>query len=104
MYLDVCALCRPLDDQRQIRIHLETRAVELILTHVRRDHIKMVVSAAHTIEIEAIDDLEERTNLGFLLYRLGARPKFDLITVRQRAEYLVSQGLGIVDATHLAFA
>ncbi|MBU0512167.1 MAG: hypothetical protein KJ638_10785 [Chloroflexi bacterium] len=104
VYLDVCSLCRPFDDQRQIRIQLETRAVELIFTHVRQDHIKLIISAAHTIEIEAIGDLEERTQLMFLRNQLGTRPKFNLIAARQRAKYLVSQGLGIADATHLAFA
>lgn len=28
VYLDVCASCRPFDDQSQIRIHLETDAVQ----------------------------------------------------------------------------
>ena len=36
VYLDVCALCRPFDDQQQVRIRLETSAVELILAHVRQ--------------------------------------------------------------------
>jgi len=29
VYLDVCALCRPFDDQQQVRLRLETNAVEL---------------------------------------------------------------------------
>ena len=31
VYLDVCALCRPFDDQAHMRIRLETEAVQLIL-------------------------------------------------------------------------
>lgn len=29
LYLDVCCLQRPFDDQRQVRIHLEAEAVKL---------------------------------------------------------------------------
>ena len=35
VYLDLCALNRPLDDQGQIRVRLEADAVSLILSHVR---------------------------------------------------------------------
>jgi hypothetical protein len=31
LYLDVCTLCRPFDDQQQLRIRLVTDAVLLIL-------------------------------------------------------------------------
>ncbi|MDF2439948.1 MAG: hypothetical protein JWN98_932 [Abditibacteriota bacterium] len=34
IYLDVCCLKRPFDDQGQDRIHLESEAVLLILAHV----------------------------------------------------------------------
>ncbi|MEK8020003.1 MAG: hypothetical protein VSS75_024280 [Candidatus Parabeggiatoa sp.] len=36
VYLDVCALSRPFDDQRQVRIQLESSAVTLILEHVKQ--------------------------------------------------------------------
>jgi len=35
IYLDVCCLNRPFDDQTQDRIHLESEAVILILKRVR---------------------------------------------------------------------
>ncbi len=41
IYLDVCALNRPLDDQSQMRIRLETDAVLLILSHVRAHNLQM---------------------------------------------------------------
>ena len=47
VYLDVCALCRPFDDQQQVRIRLETDAVQLILTHVRQKNLKMITSPMH---------------------------------------------------------
>ena len=47
VYLDVCALYRPYDDQAYARIHLETTAVRLILRAVEKDVYKMVYSPIH---------------------------------------------------------
>lgn len=104
VYLDVCALCRPFDDQRQARIRLETTSVELILAHVRRKKIELIVSPIHDAEIEATADREERSQLTFLLKQLGFRPVFDLPAAQQRAGHLTAQGMGIADAAHLVLA
>ncbi len=54
LYLDVCTLCRPFDDQNLMRIRLETDAVYLILQNVLNGHYEMVTSPVHFKEIEAI--------------------------------------------------
>jgi predicted nucleic acid-binding protein len=104
IYLDVCALCRPFDDQTQMRIRLETEAVQLILSHVRSGDLVLVVSAVHDIEIGAIDDSTEREHLLSLLRQIGHRTDFDPQRARKRAERLTQQELGPADAAHLAFA
>jgi len=104
IYLDVCALCRPFDDQTQMRIRLETDAIQLILSHVRSGNLTLVVSPAHDIETDAIDDLTEREHLLSMLQQMGQRIVFDLKQTRKRAEQLTRQGLGPADAAHLAFA
>lgn len=104
VYLDVCVLCRPFDDQNQMRIRLETDAALLILSHVRSETLTLIVSPAHHIEIAAIKDSAEREHLQLLLQEIGTEPSFDLAEGRQRAEYLVQQGLGPADAAHLALA
>lgn len=104
VYLDVCALCRPLDDQSQIRIRLETDAVQLIVRHVRVGNLILVVSPAHDVEIAAIDNYAQREHWQLMLRWIGTRVPFDLLQIRQRAEVLVQQGLGAADAAHLAFA
>jgi hypothetical protein len=43
VYLDVCALSRPFDDQSQMRIRLETDAVQLILSHIRSGSLTLIV-------------------------------------------------------------
>jgi predicted nucleic acid-binding protein len=61
-------------------------------------------SAAHTIEVAAIDDPAEREHLQLLLEEIGSPVSPDLVQVRQRAEYLAAKGLGPADAAHVAFA
>jgi predicted nucleic acid-binding protein len=104
VYLDVCALSRPFDDQDEMRIRLETSAVDLILSYVRSGNLQLVVSPVHDVEIGAISYMEERRQLELMLEQIGVRPDFDLMSARQRAEALVAQGVGLADAAHLAFA
>lgn len=104
VYLDVCALCRPFDDQMQMRIRLETDAVQLVLSHIRSGRLIMMVSPVHDIELSAIPDLAEREHVLSILQDFGCRISGDLSRTRQRAEMLVQQRLGAADAAHLAFA
>jgi predicted nucleic acid-binding protein len=104
VYLDVCALCRPFDDQAQMRIRLETEAVQLILSHVRSESLTLVVSSVHDVEISAIDVSVEREHLLSMLSEIGDRVAFDSHLVRRRAKQLTEEGLGPADAAHLAFA
>jgi predicted nucleic acid-binding protein len=104
VYLDVCALCRPFDDQAQMRVRLETEAVQLVLSHVRLGDLTLMVSPVHSAEISAISDPVEREHLVLLLREIGTRVDVDVPRARQRAEQLVQQGLGLADAAHLAYA
>ena len=104
VYLDVCVLCRPFDDQNQMRVRLETDAVTLIISHVRRGDLWMPVSPVHQTEIAAISEKDEREYLQALLLQVGGTPSFDLERARTRAEHLTGMGLGLADAAHLAFA
>lgn len=51
LYLDVCTLCRPFDDQQQLRIRLETDAVYLILRYIESGRYRAAVSAVHVEEV-----------------------------------------------------
>lgn len=104
VYLDVCSLCRPFDDQDQMRIRLETDAVMLILGHVRSKDLTLVVSPAHDLEVAAIEDPAEREQVQALLRQIGTRLSLDLVRARPRAEELIRHKLGTVDAAHLALA
>ncbi len=104
IYLDVCALSRPFDDQGYLRIRIETEAVNLILTATREGFYKLMFSAVHDEEINAIDDPVERTELLSLLAGLGNRISEKSRIVRSRAEELAKMGFGVADAAHVAFA
>lgn len=104
IYLDVCALCRPYDDQSYARINLETIAVHLILKTLEAGRYTMISSPAHQVEISAISDDLERIDLLLLLEKMALQPSIDKKAARMRAEELVRQGLGPADAAHLAFA
>ena len=51
IYLDVCCLNRPFDDQTQDRIHLESEAVILILKRVRSGNWEWISSEAVDFEV-----------------------------------------------------
>jgi predicted nucleic acid-binding protein len=104
IYLDVCALCRPYDDQSYMRINLETIAVQLIFSAIEQNIYDLVYSPVHLKEISAISDQVERFELYHLLQETGKFIKIDKMQARKRAEKLVSLGLGIADAAHLVFS
>jgi len=104
IYLDVCSMSRPFDDQNIIRIRLETEAVNLILLKVKEGPFKLLVSPTHFKEVEAIPDPIERIELQTVLKKLGEPIIGDKLKIRARAEELVRLGFGIADAAHVAFA
>ena len=104
IYADVCTLCRPFDDQNNMRIRLETDAYYLILQAIRRKLYKLVLSPVHSEEINAIDDFQERHEILTILEKFGERIRCNPVDVRKRAEALYSMKFGIADAAHVAFA
>jgi predicted nucleic acid-binding protein len=104
LYLDVCVLCRPFDDQNRLRIRLETDAVFLILRRIETGLYRAVVSPAHYREVGAIRETSERLEMESLLSRLDKSCECDLTQARHRAEALIDMGFGIADAAHVAFA
>ena len=103
LYLDVCTLCRPFDDQAAMRIRLETNAYYLILQSIRDQLWQMMVSPVHFQEVQAIPDPQERYEVLEVLESYG-HPITPLETIRQRSEQLHSLGFGVADAAHVAFA
>ena len=104
IYLDVCVLSRPFDDQSFLRIRLETEALNLILSKVKNEKYILVVSPIHWEEIKAISDVFERIDLQERLRTLGKSIKTNLANARKRAEELCNLNFGVSNAAHIAFA
>lgn len=104
IYLDMCALGRPYDDQNQARIRMETSAIHLILNAVRAGGFEMIVSSVHDIELSADRNVNRQSHLKLLLEKLGSRFEVKGESARMRTLELRQQSLGIADAAHLALA
>lgn len=103
IYLDNCALQRPLDDKSHTRIRLEAEAVLSIFEECKSGEIELVSS--ETLEFEI-----EKNPLG--IRRTYAESTLELATtivavnndIEHRANEFVNLGIKPLDALHLASA
>ena len=103
VYLDVCCLNRPFDDQEQERIHLESEAIRFILKHIRQGDVCWVGSSVLNLEINRTPDIEKRDSV--LAFLEGLSDKiFATQQEISRAKELEILGFGAMDALHLACA
>ncbi|NTV00511.1 MAG: type II toxin-antitoxin system VapC family toxin [Methanoregulaceae archaeon] len=102
IYLDVCCLCRPFDDQTVHRIRMETEAITEILKHCMTDW-DLVGSEAIESEIFEIADEERRESVESVLQFTRNRVVIDE-EVEGIARGYHRSGLDPFDALHLACA
>jgi predicted nucleic acid-binding protein len=103
IYLDICCLNRPFDDQTQPRIYLETQSVMTIINQCQSVNWKMINSSALIAELNQTPDIERLQNVKKLL----AIAKIKVITglwIQERAAELQIMGFSSYDATHIASA
>jgi len=103
IYLDVCCLNRPFDDQVQERIRLETEAVLPILTRCQNREWRLLGSEAIDFEVSWIPDEERRRKVG-LLVSLAESKVIVTEQVELRATELEELGFKAYDALHIACA
>jgi predicted nucleic acid-binding protein len=103
IYLDTCSLQRPLDDQTQPRIRVETEAIFAILASVQGGATKLLTSEALEFEISRIPDEQRRTEALAILTLASERLSLTEAT-EQLAESFAQAGLSAMDALHLALA
>jgi predicted nucleic acid-binding protein len=103
IYLDMCSLKRPFDDQRHPRIREEATAVAAIVARAEAGDIVPVRSPAHLVENDA--NPREDRRLAAALWIDGAAVDVPLdAAVEVRAGELVAAGFRPLDALHVAFA
>jgi hypothetical protein len=103
IYLDVCCLNRPFDDQDQPRIRLESEAILMILVEGEQGQWTWVGSELLTWEISKTPDPERRRRVQLL-----ASHMHHTVSVGQseiaRAQQIQAWSITAFDALHLACA
>ncbi|MBJ6608994.1 MAG: PIN domain-containing protein [Candidatus Thiothrix moscowensis] len=103
VYLDVCCLNRPFDDQSQDRIHLEAEAVLAIIRQVEQGHWQWVSSDVVAYEINNTPSDERKERLWSLEISSTERQELtDAAFLESQA--LQQLGFSTYDALHLALA
>lgn len=103
IYLDVCCLNRPFDEQSQARVRLEAEAVLLILGIVNDHEWQWVNSEAVVSEVDRTSDLRRRTRIKRLL-TLSSTYISITDTETARARQIQTLGFRLFDALHLSCA
>lgn len=103
IYFDSCCLQRPLDDQTQPRIRVESEAVLALLNVVQSGGIVLLNSEALEYEMRRIPDKMRRNEVIAVLALAEERLELTEATVAL-AESLEKKGIDPMDAVHLAFA
>lgn len=103
IYLDVCCLNRPFDDQSQDRIRLEAEAIIIILAHIEVRNWTLVGSEVIDFEISRIPDEEKRQKVMILS---TMAKEYIVVTeeIEERALELERLGFSPYDALHIACA
>jgi len=103
IYLDVCCLNRPFDDQAQDRIRLESEAVLIILNRFEKREWEWISSNVVDLEIDRSPDQERRTRVK-LLARFAYHKDYYQENDFTRVKQLEEMGIKGYDAFHIACA
>jgi predicted nucleic acid-binding protein len=103
IYLDVCCLNRPFDDQSQERIRMESEAVGLVLELCERGTHQWLSSTAIEEEASLNPDIDQRMKLEAMLKLADERLRVD-DPVLEKARSYWPQGIRRFDALHVALA
>ena len=103
VYLDVCCLHRPFDDQSQARIRLETEAVKLVFDLFAKQSLQWISSDAVEEETFRNPNPGTRARIGLLLQQAHERLELDDRAL-DTARSFTAQGIKAMDALHLALA
>jgi len=103
VYLDNCCLNRPFDDQKQLRVSLETQAKLFIQSLIVKGDIELLWS--YMLELENRKNPFENKQLsiaGFSSHAMDFIQRSD--SVSKMADQFAAEGLRVADAIHLACA
>ncbi len=103
IYIDVCCLNRPFDDQTQDRIRLETEAIYTILKFIEIGQFALLNSDIILYEVEKIPNLKRKNSIRMILSK--AKYYIDLNEdILKRGYEIQKIGVKSYDALHIASA
>lgn len=102
LYLDNCAIQRPLDDQTQVRIRAEAEAVIGILALCESGQVELIASGVHVIENRRCPYPDRRAHVDDVLSLAAQYASSSGMDVLTRAEAYQAVGIKRFDALHLA--
>ncbi len=103
IYLDVCCLNRPFDDQSQDKIRLESESVLLVLQHFESEDWQWVKSSVIDHEIDQTPNPERRSRVKLLAAKADKVIKLSEAIIKRGTE-IQSMGFQTYDALHIACA
>jgi len=103
VYLDVCCLNRPFDDQSHDKVRLEAEAVISILRRCERGEWELIGSDIIRLEITKNRDNVKRLKVLLLYEGITEEIKYNY-QIKARAAQLQKHGMKLFDSLHLAFA
>jgi len=103
IYLDVCCLNRPFDDQSQDRVHLESEAVLTILKYIEKKQWTMIHSDAILYEVNKTSEPERKVKVQLTLSNADAYVRMNE-PILARAKQIQQLGVKTYDALHIACA
>lgn len=103
IYMDVCCLNRPFDDQMQDRIHLEAEAILSILARCEGGEWTLAGSNVIDLELSRMQN-EDKAEKVRALYSIAKQHILLSSQAMQRAEQFQQNGIHLFDSLHLAVA
>ncbi len=103
IYLDVCCLNRPFDDQTQDRIHLKAEAILTILKFVEHGQWFLLNSDGIFYEINKIPDPERKSKIQLIISKACEYIRTN-DRILARAEQIQKLSIKSYDALHIASA
>ena len=104
VYMDVCSLNRPFDDQTQAKIRLETEAVLGVIHLCALGTFEMVISVIVSVELNKNTD-PMRLKKVLTISNIAVFNVPYSQSIRERADFLMeSSGMKLFDALHVASA
>jgi len=103
IYMDVCCLCRPFDDQMNGRIRLEVTAVQEIIHRCATQEFSLVTSEVIDEELLKIPDIRKRLRVGKIISMANESILIDEGIISRMRELIILGG-DAMDSLHIACA